>query len=58
MTFIGGIFVGLLADFQARLSIFYTDYKRKGNNYMVPDVDKNMLENAIKELEQVINELT
>ncbi|HZB98782.1 MAG TPA: hypothetical protein VE226_02135 [Nitrososphaeraceae archaeon] len=26
--------VGLLADFQARLSIFYTDYKRMGNNYM------------------------
>ena len=28
------LWVGLLADFQARLSIFYTDYKRKGNNYM------------------------
>ena len=54
--------VGLLADFEARLSIFYTDFKHKVNNYMgmikVPNVDRNMLQNAIDELEKVVNNLT
>ena len=53
--------IGLLADFEARLSIFYTDCKWKGNNDIdmvkVPTIDTHMLENAIKELEQAASEL-
>ena len=55
--------IGLLADFQARLSIFYIslEVKDKDNNDIdivkVPIVDAQMLENAIKELEQATSEL-
>jgi hypothetical protein len=52
--------IGLLADFEARLSIFYTDFKHEDNRYKgmkkVPDVDKNRLRNAIDELEKLVND--
>jgi hypothetical protein len=53
--------VGLLANFEARLSIFYTDFKRRGNNDIdiikALNVDKKMLQNAIDELENTVKEL-
>jgi predicted GTPase len=54
---------GLLANFEARLSIFYTDFKRRGvestdiDIIKVLNVDKNMLQNAINKLEKAVNEL-
>jgi AbiV family abortive infection protein len=54
--------VGLLADFEARLSIFYTDFRPKGNNDVdivkIPNVDRDMLVNAINEFEVVMHRLT
>ena len=53
--------IGPPADFETRLSIFYSGFRRKGRNDIdivkIPDVDGDMLENAIKELEQAANEL-
>jgi hypothetical protein len=52
---------GLLPDFEARLSIFYSDFKPKGANDIdlvkIPNVDKGMLKNAINELEKMTQEL-
>jgi hypothetical protein len=54
--------IGLLADFEARLSIFYSGFNPKGNFndidiVKIPNVDSNTLEDAIKELEQVTQKL-
>jgi hypothetical protein len=50
----------LPADFETRLSIFYSDFKPKGNNDLdivkIPNVDRDMLSNAINEFEKAVNE--
>jgi AbiV family abortive infection protein len=54
--------VGLLANTKARLSIFYSDFEYSSNNKKdeniivekIPNVTKERLENAINELEDVI----
>ena len=50
----------LPADFETRLSIFYSDFKPKGNNDLdivkIPNVHRDMLSNAINEFEKAINE--
>jgi hypothetical protein len=54
--------IGLPAGFETRLSIFYSGFKRKGRNDIdivkIPDVDSDMLTNAIVELESAVNNLT
>jgi len=58
-----GFDLGLLPNFKARLSIFYSDFKAKGKNdndidiVKVPSVDKNMLQDAIDEIEKAVKEL-
>jgi hypothetical protein len=58
-----GFDLGLLPNFKARLSIFYSDFKAKGKNdndidiVKVPSIDKNMLQNAIDEIEKAVKEL-
>jgi AbiV family abortive infection protein len=51
--------VGLLADFEARLSIFYSDFVYDVNQNIViqkpPAVDSEMLREAINKLESVVN---
>lgn len=53
-----GFDIGLIPDFEARLSIFYSGFKAKGNNDIdiikIPNVDRNMLANAINEFEKMI----
>jgi hypothetical protein len=51
--------LGILPDFEARLSIFYSGFKAKDADIeIVPNVDRDMLENAINEFEGIINTLT
>jgi hypothetical protein len=51
--------IGLLAQTEARLGIFYVDFtKFENDNYgilKIPTVDKNKLNEAINKLEEVIN---
>ena len=51
--------IGLLAQTEARLGIFYVDFiKFENDNYgilKIPTVDKNKLSEAINKLEEVIN---
>lgn len=53
--------IGLPANFKARLSIFYCDFKIKGSDDIeileATNVDKNMLQNAIDELEKAVKEI-
>jgi hypothetical protein len=60
VMFIGAV-IGLIADFTARLTIFYTDFRPKCNNDIdlikIPSVDRDRLSNAINELEIAIKEL-
>jgi hypothetical protein len=54
-----GFDVGLLADFEARMSIFYSDFVYDANQNIViqkpPAVDLDMLGKAINKLEAVVN---
>jgi len=54
-----GFNIGLLAQTEARLGIFYVDFtKSENDNYdlmKVPQVDENKLKIAINKLEEVIN---
>ena len=51
--------IGLLADFEARLSVFYSDFEYDEKKQLVmvkiPEVDREMLKNAIYELESAAN---
>ncbi|MGH9980701.1 MAG: hypothetical protein ACRD6U_04000 [Nitrososphaeraceae archaeon] len=51
--------IGLLAQTEARLGIFYVDFTKFENDYYgilkIPTVDKNKLNEAINKLEEVIN---
>lgn len=50
--------VGLIADFESRLSIFYSDFENDENNsYKIteaPELDYNRLEKAIDKLLEII----
>lgn len=50
--------IGLIPDFEARLSVFYSGFNAKGSNDIdiikIPNVDRSMLENAIHEFEKMI----
>jgi hypothetical protein len=51
--------IGLLADFEERMSIFYSDFAYDANHNIViqkpPAVEKDMLENAINKLKTIVN---
>jgi hypothetical protein len=51
--------IGLLADFEARLSIFYSDFVYDDNRRIglakIPEVDRGMLNYAIDELQVAVN---
>lgn len=54
--------IGMLANTQARLSIFYSDFAYDDKHNIIierlPDVDLNILQKAIDELERATNNLT
>jgi hypothetical protein len=55
-----GFDIGLLADFEARLSVFYSDFvydnKKQIGLAKIPKVDVNMLKEAIEELQIAVDD--
>jgi AbiV family abortive infection protein len=46
--------VGLIADFEARMAVFYCDIANSGDSIkQVPSVDKNLLKNAVDKLKTI-----